>query len=314
MVKKGELSRKAVIILAIANLAVRNFSQVKERELAHEVTVTAVNIAVTVQDRAGRYVTDLTPGDFSVFENGAKKEITYFQHSFEAPISLTVLLDVSGSMALQDRLREGREALRLFAGGLLRPRDELSLLLFADGDVEVAVPFTYDRTPFFEALAGAVAYGQTALNDALAVSPEFANKGRNDKRALLLLTDGIENGSLVSADRALEIARRVDVPIYVLGYKIPASEQILKKYKRSEALTQAGIIETLSEFSEATGGRALFPTTPGDLTIALGSIHRELGHQYTLGYTTNQNPPDEYRNISVVTSSKRYRVRARKGY
>ena len=314
MVKKGELSRKAVIILAIAILAVRNFSQVKERELTHEVAVIAVNVAVTVQDRAGRYVTDLTPGDFSVFENGAKKEITYFQHSFEAPISLTVLLDVSGSMALQDRLREGREALRLFAGGLLRPRDELSLLLFADGDVEVAVPFTNDRTPFFEALAGAEAYGQTALNDAIAVSPEFADKGRNDKRALLLLTDGIENGSLVSADRALEIARRVDVPIYVLGYKIPASEQILKKYKRSEALTQAGIIETLSRFSEATGGRAFFPTTPGELTIALGSIHRELGHQYILGYTTNQDPPDEYRNISVVTSNKRYRVRARKGY
>jgi Ca-activated chloride channel family protein len=302
------------MILAIANLSIWNYSQVKKRELTHEVAVIAVNIAVTVQDRAGRYVTDLAPGDFSVFENGAKKEITYFQHSFEAPISLTVLLDVSGSMALQDRLREGREAFRLFAGRLLRSRDELSLLLFADGDVEVAVPFTNDRTPFFEALTGAEAYGQTALNDAIAVSPEFADKGRNNKRALLLLTDGVENGSLVSADRALEIARRVDIPIYILGYKIPASEQILKKYKRSKDLTQAGIIGTLSRFSEATGGRAFFPTTPGELTIALGSIHRELGHQYILGYTSNQTPPGEDRSISVVTSKKRYRVRARKGY
>ncbi len=312
--KKGRRSKTAVIIFAIAILAVPNFSQVKERELTHEVAVTAVNVAVTVQDRAGRYVADLKKADFSVFENGAKKEITYFQHSFEAPISLTVLLDVSGSMALQDRLQEGREALHLFAGELLRPRDEISLLLFADGNVEVAVPFTHDRTPFFEALAGAEAYGQTALNDAIAVSPEFADKGRNDKRALLLLTDGIENGSLISADQALEIARRVDVPIYVLGYKIPASEQMLKKYKRSEALTQTGIIETLTRFSEATGGRAFFPTTPGELAVALGSLHRELGHQYILGYSTNQNPPDEYRNISVVTSNKRYRVRARKGY
>jgi len=311
---RGKYSRRAAPLLASAILAVWSFSQVKERPLTHEVAVTAVNIAVTVQDRSGRYVTKLTKGDFSVFENGVKKDITYFQHSFEAPISLTVLLDVSGSMALQDRLSEGREALRLFAGGLLRPRDELSLLLFADGDVEVAVPFTNDRTPFLEALAEAEAYGQTALNDAIAVSPEFADKGRNDKRALLLLTDGIENGSLVSSDKALEIARRVDVPIYVLGYKIPASEQILKKYKRSEALTQAGIIETLTRFSEATGGRAFFPTTPGELTTALGSIHRELGQQYILGYSTNQSPPDEYRKISVVTSNKRHRVRARKGY
>jgi len=314
MVKKGEWSRTAVVFLATATLAVWSFSQVKERELTHDVTVTAVNVAVTVQDRAGRYVTNLIRGDFSVFENGAKQEITYFQHSFEAPISLTVLLDVSGSMALQDRLGEGREALHLFTGGLLRPRDEVSLLLFADGNVEVAVPFTNDRTPFFEALAEAKAYGQTALNDAIAVSPEFADKGRNDKRALLLLTDGIENDSLVSSAQALEIARRVNVPIYILGYKIPASEQMLKKYKRSAALTQTGIIETLTRFSEATGGRAFFPGTPAELAAALGSIHRELGHHYILGYSTNQNPPDEYRNISVVTSNKRYRVRARKGY
>jgi len=106
----------------------------------------------------------------------------------------------------------------------------------------------------------------------------------------------------------------VDVPIYVLGYKIPASEQILKKYKRTETLTQAGIIETLTKFSEATGGQAFFPATPEELAVALGSIHRELGHQYILGYSTNQNPPDEYRKISIVTSNKRHRVRARKGY
>lgn len=309
------LSRKTAVIPAVAGLAVLSFAQVKDREIKYDVAVIAVNVAVTVQSRSGRYVQDLSRDDFSVFENGKKKEITYFRHSYDAPMSLTVLLDVSGSMALQDRLQEGREALRHLAGDLLRPKDELSLLLFADGDVEVAVPYANDRTLFFEALAKAEPYGQTALNDAIAVSPEFADKGRNDKRAILLLTDGIENGSLIPAERALEIARRVDVPIYVLGYKIPASEQVLKKYKRSEDMTQAGIIETLSRFSEATGGRAFFPATPEELRTALGNIHREISYQYILGYTTtSRNTPDEHRNISVVTSSKRHRVRVRKGY
>jgi Ca-activated chloride channel family protein len=303
-----------VVFLAAAILAVRTSAQVKGKEITHDVTVNAVTLAVTVQDRSGRYVDDLTLRDFSILENNRKMGITYFQHSFEAPLSLTVLLDVSGSMALQDRLRECREALRFLASDLLNPRDEISLLLFADGEVEVAAPFSTDKSDFLKVLAAAEAYGQTALNDAVAVSPEFADKGRNEKRALLLLTDGVENDSLISPDRALEIARRVDVPIFILGYKIPLSELILQKYKRSNALTRTGIIETLNKFSEATGGRAFFPTVEGELQTAVRAIHKEFGHQYILGYTSYQDSPDEYRKITVVTSNKRHRVRTRKGY
>ena len=304
----------SIVIFGVSMPAARISSQVKKPELKHDVTVTAVNLAVTVQDRAGRYVGDLARDDFMIFENDEKKEITYFQHAFDAPMSLTILLDVSGSMALQDRLQEGRQALRFLAGELLRHRDEISLLLFADGDVEVAAAFSADRTPFFEALAGAEAYGRTALNDAVAVSPEFADRGRNDKRAILLLTDGIENDSLISVDRALDIARRVDIPIFTIGYKIPLSEQVLRKYKRARDLTGTGIVETLSRFSEATGGRAFFPTTAEELRSDLGNIHRELGHQYILGYTTVKDSQDEFRKITVVTSSKRHLVRTRRGY
>jgi Ca-activated chloride channel family protein len=303
-----------IVFLTAAILAVRTSGQVKGRELTHDVTVNAVTLAVTVQDRSGRYVGDLTQRDFSINENDKTMAITYFQHSFEAPLSLTVLLDVSGSMALLDRLRECREALRLLAADLLSPRDEISLLLFADGEVEVAVPFSTDKSTFLKVLDEAEAYGQTALNDAVAVSPEFADKGRNEKRALLLLTDGVENDSLISPDRALEIARRLDVPIFTIGYKIPLSERILRKYKRSKDLTGTGIIETLNKFSEATGGRTFFPTASGELQTAVRAIHKEFGHQYILGYTSYQDSLDEYRKITVVTSNKKYRVRTRKGY
>jgi len=289
-------------------------AQEKPRGITREVSVTAVTIAVSVKDRSGRDVTNLTARDFSVFENGAPKTINYFSYASEAPVSLTVLLDVSGSMALLDKLQECRGVLRSAVSFSLRPRDEVSLLLFADGQVEVAAPFATDKAGFQAALNAAEAYGQTALNDAVAVSPEFANRGRNEKRALVLITDGIENDSRLTPDAAAEIARRVDVPIFTIGYKIPASELLLLEYKRAGGLTQAGIVESLRKFAEATGGKAYVLGAPAELAAALREILRDLSHEYILGYTTYGDSRDEYRKITILTANKRYRVRTRQGY
>jgi len=288
--------------------------QEKKQGLEYQVSVSAISIAVVVQGKDGRYINDLTQEDFTVYENEVKQTVSYFQHDFEAPVSLAILLDVSGSMGLQDKLPESREALRDFVDGLLRPQDEVSLLVFADGEVEVAAPFSTDKSGCLAELAKAEAYGQTALNDAVAVSPEFANRGKNEKRAILLITDGIENDSQASVDQAVEIARRVDVPIFTIGYKIPLSEEFLRKYKKTSALTSAGIVSALERFSQATGGRLQVATDPRELAAAFREIKRELGHQYIIGYTSYKSPKNEYRKIRVVTSNKKYKVRTREGY
>jgi len=289
-------------------------AQEKSGELTHQISVRAISIAVTVQDKSGRYINDLTREDFTILENGQKKEITYFKYDFEAPLSLAVLLDVSGSMALQDKLKDCREALKALITGLLGPRDEVALLIFADGQVEVAAPFSTDKTRFLAVLDGTEAFGQTALNDAVAASPEFAHRGHNEKRALLLLTDGIENDSRTTPEQAVQIARRVDVPIYTVGYKIPLSERLLQEHKRRAGTTSAGIIDDLQKFSRTTGGKAFLSNSLPELKGALGEIRREVSHQYLLGYTSHKDPGGEYRGISVLTSNKRYRVRTRQGY
>ncbi|GEM_PF-248324 len=286
----------------------------RKKTIGHDVAVIAVSFAVTVQDRRGRSVNDLTREDFSVFENGEKREITYFSRDFEAPVSLTVLLDVSGSMALLNKLEECKKVLAFLAASLMRPCDEISLLIFADGEVEVAVDFSRSRRDFVSVLEKTEAYGQTALNDAVAVSPEYANKGTNEKRALLLITDGIENDSQYSYDQAVEIAGRVDVPIYTIGYKIPLSEQVLRKYKRIPALTPSGIISSLESFSNATGGRAFFLTQPEELRPVFIRIKQELSYQYILGYTSHSDPNGGFRQIDVTTSKRRFKVRTREGY
>jgi hypothetical protein len=119
----------------------------------------------------------------------------------------------------------------------------------------VAVPFTNDRSRVLDVLDRTEAFGKTALNDAVAVSPEFASRGKNEKRALLLITDGIENDSQATPELALEIARRVDVPIYTIGYSLPLGEQLLAKCTRLEA-TPAGIIATRPVFARRAAGRS----------------------------------------------------------
>lgn len=288
--------------------------QEKKQGLEYDLSVSAISIAVVVQGKDGRYINDLTQEDFTVYENEVKQTVSYFQHDFDAPVSLTILLDVSGSMGLQDKLKESRESLSAFVSGLLRAEDEVSLLVFADGEVEVAAPFSTDKSLCLAELARVEAYGQTALNDAVAVSPEFANRGKNEKRAILLITDGIENDSQASVGQAVEIARRVDVPIFTVGYKIPLSEEFLRKYKKTSTLTSAGIVSALERFSQATGGRLQVAADPRELAAALREIKRELGHQYIIGYTSYKSPKNEYRRIRVVTSNKKHRVRTREGY
>lgn len=288
--------------------------QTADNRIYHRVAVSAISLAVTVQGRKGRFINNLAEDDFTIYENNTKQNITYFNHDFGANLSLTILLDVSGSMAVQDKLEESKDALHYLLEQLLRLQDEVSLLIFADGEVEVALNFTTKKTDLLAVLDGIEAYGQTALNDAVAVSPEFANRGKNEKRALLLITDGIENDSQYSPEQAVEISKRVDIPIYTIGYKIPLSEQYLQRYKRSPTLTSTGIVDSLEKFSEATGGKAFFINQAQELKDAFLDIKKELSHQYIIGYTSYRSDEKEFRKIEVVTSKKRYKVRAREGY
>ena len=286
---------------------------VQPPKAAYNVTVNAVTLAVTVQDRKGRYINNLEKTDFVVYENNERKEITYFQHDEQAPVSFTVLLDVSGSMALENKFEEVRQALRLLAREILSPQDELALLVFADGEVEVAARHSLERSDFLAALEKEKAYGKTALNDAVATSPQYAVRAKNEKRALILITDGIENDSVTTPEQALEIARRVEVPIYVIGYKIPRAEEILARHKRKSGLSLQSIVYTLNLFAEATGGKDFFLDNMEELLAAFYEIKKEQSHQYLIGYTSYRED-ERYRKIKVVTRKGNYRIRTRQGY
>ena len=288
------------------------FCQEKEVPFEYDVSVQVVTLSVTVQDGDGRFVDNLSKADFRIFENNKLVTVDYFSHEFTAPLSLTVLLDVSGSMGLQDKLPESRAALRLMVQNILSPQDELALLIFADGEVEVAAPFSRERERFLKEIEHLDAFGQTALFDALAVSPEYATRGNREKRALLLITDGVENDSRMKIEDVGEIARRADVPIFVIGYKIPLTEQLLK-HKRAASLTPDSIVSSLKFFAETTGGKAFYLNDSSQLYATLGAIKRELSHQYIVGFTSH-NGDSQRKILRVQTKKKSHRVRTRQSY
>ena len=203
MQKKKKIAAWIVVWAIMSVTPALAQAQEKQKDSAFDISVSAVSIAVTVQDRKGRFINDLTEQDFAVYENREEKQISYFRHDFQSPISLTILLDVSGSMELQQKMEDCKAALSYLLTYLLREQDEVSLLIFADGEVEVASRFSTDKQDFLTVLEKTEAYGQTALNDAVAVSPEFANQGKNEKRALLLITDGVENDSYSTPEQAV---------------------------------------------------------------------------------------------------------------
>ena len=304
-----------VLVSALACALAAKAAQEKPQEVhGHGVSVTSVTLAVTVTDGRGRYIRDLTLADFTVSENGVPRTISRFSRDFNAPLSLTILLDVSGSMALQDKMPEGKAALARYIATYLKPEDEAALLIFADGEVEVAAGHATDKAPLLEVLARTEAFGKTALNDAVAASPEFARRGKHERKALLLITDGVENDSQYSPEQAAEVARKVEVPIYTIGYKIPLDERLLAKHTKKAGTTPEGIVASLGGFSRATGGMAFFPNTPEELAAALEEVRRETGHQYILGYTSHGRLDGGYTRIKVGTRNRRLRVRAREGY
>jgi len=302
-----------ILFFPFITFAQEKMGQLQVEKPTYKVTVNAVTLSVTVQDSRGRYINNLEEADFIIYENGEKKTITYFQHDETAPLSLTVLLDVSGSMALDNKFEDCRQALRILAEKVLSPLDEVALLVFADGQVEVAASHSTDKAAFLAALDKEEAYGKTALNDAVATSPQYAIRAKNEKRALLLITDGLENDSQTSAAEALDIARRVEVPIYIIGYKIPRAEEILARHKKSASQTPAGIIQTLDLFAVATGGRAFFLDNMEELLASIYDIKKEQSHQYIIGYTSYRED-DRYRRLLVITRRGNYRLRTRQGY
>jgi VWFA-related protein len=176
--------------------------------------VELVNVTATVSDDSGHFVSGLTKDDFTVFEDGEAQEIAQFSNE-RVPVSLGILLDTSGSMT-PEKMASARNAIDRFIYDLLGKDDELFFMQFASVP-DLLQGWTYDRRLISRAAGQVTAAGGTAMYDAIAQALPIAADGRNQKKAILVISDGNDTNSRTSVSQLRSMIRESEVMVYALG-------------------------------------------------------------------------------------------------
>ncbi|MFQ5669136.1 MAG: VWA domain-containing protein [Acidobacteriota bacterium] len=281
------------------------------RVFREDVQVRFVVLHATVLNRKGKTVLGLGPDDFHVTEDGVPQEISVFGSSENQPAKIAFLLDVSGSMSLRKKLEQARRAIERFVT-TLEPNDQMALLIFADGDVVIVQGFTADRRLFVKVLEEQKAYGKTALRDALAYAPSLLAGNTSGRKALVVITDGIDNASRLTSSEIIRMARQVQVPIYTLGISgLPL------RFRRASSGPKGSstLFDQMREFSRETGGDLWPVFESADFDAVFSSIRGRLAGQYIIGY---RPPPHAgvsgFRRVELRTSQRSNQVFTRRGY
>ena len=274
-----------------------------------EVSVGLVLVPVVVRGGEG-YAKDLDREDFRLLVEGKPVAIESFEKRSDAPASVVVLQDLSGSMATGGRLEASREVVRFFLDKALTG-DEFSLATFAGDQLQVEVPFTTERSVLREASDRWEAYGTTALHDAVAHMPQISLEGRNPKRFAILITDGVDNASRLTPEQARFIVQQAQLPTYVLGMRSGDPYELSGEGKRIYRYA-----DVLNMLALGTGGRYYSISGPEELQAALTAILDDVRHQYVLGFDTGDGAV-KFRTLKVEVKEQGKNVRTivfRRGY
>jgi len=268
--------------------------------------VEIVSLNVTVTDTGNRYITDLDDADFSVFEDGVKQDLSFFNRR-QQPIALSLLLDSSASM--EDKLPMLQSAAVSFVKRL--KSNDMAQIIDFDSRVEIRQAFTGNQAELEQAIGRIAAGGSTSLHNALYIALKELRKiqavSEEDVRrqALIVFSDGEDTSSLISFDEVLDLAKRSETAIYTIALR--GADTQSKGFREAEFV--------MRQLAQETGGRAFFPLRAEDLTAVYGQIADELASQYTLGYTPKNGKRDgAWRRIVVQTTRANVTPRAKRGY
>jgi Ca-activated chloride channel homolog len=270
--------------------------------------VDVVNLAVTVTDPKGRFITDLAEGDFQVFEEGVPQPLALFTRE-DLPVSLAILLDTSASM--EQKLSQAQTAAIRFVR-TLQSADEAQVLKFSQR-AEVVQDFTSDKAQLESAIRTTTASGDTALYTALYVALKDLDRRHRDgelrRRAVVVLTDGEDTASSINDEQVLDLARRTGIGVYGVGLfgDMPAASRPLNPNQSTFFFSALG---------RATGGQAHFLKSVNQLDGVYDRLALELRSQYGLGYIpTNPARDGRWRRVVVRTPDRlNLDIRTKLGY
>jgi VWFA-related protein len=261
-----------------------------------------VVLHASVVDKSGRLLTDLPRTAFKVYENNVEQPLKAFLRE-DVPVSLGLVIDNSGSMRNK---RKQVESAAIAAVKASNPRDEVAVVNFNDEPFN-DVPFTSDVKKMEEGLTRLDSRGGTAMRDAISATIDYVKqKGKHDKKVLLVVTDGDDTASqIVSLEKLVQKAHDAEVLLFFIGLLSEEDKRAAKRAKRA-----------MDALAKASGGSAVFPETLEEVEKVALSMASEIRNQYVLTYSpTNQALDGSFRQIRVVANGPgRPVVRTRSGY
>jgi VWFA-related protein len=326
-----------------------------QEKLKVTLQVKTVSVLASVRDKKGKIVGNLTQGDFAIDEDGRPQTINYFAKESDVPLRLGLLIDTSLS---QRNVRDQeRDASYKFLDNLLRVDKDLAFIIKFDREVELLRDFTADRNKLQVALhdVQSPSFGQgggnrgnrgggmgggpvwggsgggqrrgggghggagTLLYDAVYLASDELMSKQTGRKAVIILSDGVDRGSKETVDEAIETAQRADTVIYSIFY--PGEENGGHRNngpygapRQRDSHERPDGKAILEEISQKTGGRMFEVSKKETVEKIYAEIDEELRNQYSLGYTPDKGAEPGYHKIHVTTKNKDLKVQARDGY
>ena len=287
-----------------------------------KVDVDVVNILASVRDKKNSLVPNLEQKDFTILEDGKAQPIKYFTRETDLPLTIGLLIDVSNSQ--RNLIQIERDAASQFFSQVLRKKDEAFLMSFGE-EAELLQDYTNSPKLLIEAMrdlhvkGGVGGFGPgpvptvgqprgTVLYDAVLLAADEKLKTEVGRKVIVVITDGVDEGSRVSINDALKQAQKADAVIYSIEYEDPA-------FYGGWGMGGGGGATALHKLSDDTGGHVYRVDRRMTLDLVFKALQDEMRSQYAIAYTPLNDVKDgSYRKLDIRMANKDLKAQARKGY
>jgi Ca-activated chloride channel homolog len=271
-------------------------------------TVDLVTIQASVKDAHGRIVNGLTTNDFEVRDNGQLRPILSLRSDRQSPLSLAILVDMSGSMRVGPRIALARQAYEALLSQLQQDRDEVAVFTF-DSSLHDRRDFTRDLASLRDALSEFEPFGTTSLYDATAATARHLAARSATHKAIIVLTDGVDTSSDMTAREVSAVASSIDVPVFVVATVTWLDQRLMLDAAERSTPSDSADLRDLAEW---TGGQVMFATTPVETVVVSTHLIDGLRQQYVIAIEAANS--HEWRRLDVRVRRPSTVVKARSGY
>ena len=295
------------ISLALALAVIVGLGVFAQERPTFKSSVDLVPISAVVRDGHNRLVTTLNAEDFQVMDNGVRCKILDFHRDQTSPMTVALLVDVSGSMKIGPKLAFARSVLDQMTVELTDGRDEAGLFTF-DTALHVQQPFTTHPGSIGPHFDEVEPFGTTSLYDAVAETARIVARRSSLRRAVIVLTDGIDTSSELTPAEVSGLASSIDVPVYIV-VTVPPIDADKRMPHPEEPLPRQADLRDLAQW---TGGDLHVATSAEEAGLKAHYLVRELRQQYLLAVEASDR--FEWRRLDVRVRDRKYTVRSRNGY